>query len=291
MTSRGSFTIQDLQPFGVRVSGVDLAKPLSAADQQVFRDLVFEHGVVVFENQDLSDPDQRRLMSYIGRVAGGLNGFTVLEPEGNLGRTNICFHSDYAFTDTPITALSLYGLDVEPGQSCTRFASADRAYERLPAELRQALAGRKALSVLPKDQGLVQVDQPIPADMPSIVREAILTHPVTGKTIVYVHEMQCARIEGMPEAESRDLLHALYGSIYQDANVYTHSWKAGDLVVWDNVGVHHARPSLEGVARRSLRRIAVAEKDLAELCPEYAGKNGPLEMLSRGKVVDTAAAA
>jgi taurine dioxygenase len=289
MAKLGGASVEPLQPFGVRVSGVDLSWPLDPNDEQAFREFVFEHGVVAFEGQDLSDADQRRLMSYIGRVSTGLNGFTLLDPDGNLGRTAICFHSDYAFTTIPVTALSLYALDVEPGQTCTRFASGVAGYARLPAELRAALDGVKVLSVLPKDQGQVQADRPIPQDMPSIVRDAIVVHPVTGQKIVYVHEMQCAHVEGLPPAKSRALLQATYDAIYAEANVYTHVWKNGDLVVWDNLAMHHARPALDGVARRSLRRIAVAEKELVELCPEYARANGPLEMLSRGQVVEKAA--
>lgn len=285
------FRVSRLEPFGVRIEGVDLRTPLSAGQQVGFRDLLFEHGVLVFADQSLEDADQRRLMGYLGRVAGGLNGFTMLDPEGNLGRTNICFHSDYAFTSKPITALSLFAADVEDGQTCTRFACGARGYELLPADLRAKLEGAEALSVLPIDQGLVQVDQPVPTNMPSIVREAIIAHPETGRKIVYVHEMQCAGIIGLPEEDSRQLLHAAFEHLYQPANVYTHRWNKGDLVVWDNVGVHHARPPLEGVAKRSLRRIATAEKDLVDLCPEYAGEGGPLVMLSRGQVVEPGASA
>jgi taurine dioxygenase len=285
------FRVSRLEPFGARIEGVDLRRPLSAEHQAGFRDLLFEHGVLVFQGQALEDADQRRLMGCLGRVAGGLNGFTMLDPEGNLGRTNICFHSDYAFTAKPITALSLFAADVEDGQTCTRFACGARGYDLLPADLRAKLDAAEALSVLPIDQGLKQVDEPVPENMPSIVREAVIAHPVNGRKIVYVHEMQCAGIVGMPEAESRALLHAVYDHLYQPENVYTHRWNRGDLVVWDNVGVHHARPPLEGVAKRSLRRIATAEKDLVDLCPEYAGANGPLEMLSRGQVVEPAAGA
>jgi taurine dioxygenase len=283
------FRIAHLQPFGARIAGVDLSRPLSAQQQAGFRHLLFEHGVLVFEGQAIEDADQRRLMGYLGRVAGGLNGFTMLDPEGNLGRTNICFHSGYAFTSKPITALSLFAADVEDGQTCTRFACGARGYDLLPANLRVRLEAAVAHSVLPIDQGLVQIDQPVPENMPSIVRDAVIAHPETGKKIVYVHEMQCAGIVGLTAAQSREMLHEVYDCIYQPANVYTHRWNRGDLVVWDNVGVHHARPPLEGVATRSLRRIATAEKDLADLCPEYAGVDGPLMMLSRGQVVEPAA--
>jgi taurine dioxygenase len=285
------YRVSPLEPFGVRIEGVDLRSALSAEQQAGFRDLLFEHGVLVFEGQSLEDADQRRLMGYLGRVAGGLNGFTMLDPEGNLGRTNICFHSDYAFTSKPITALSLFAADVEDGQTCTRFACGARGYDLLPQSLRARLDAAVAHSVLPIDQGLVQIDQPVPADMPSIVREAVIAHPQTGRKIVYVHEMQCAGIVGLTPGQASELLHEVYDHLYQPANVYTHSWNKGDLVVWDNVGVHHARPPLEGVAKRSLRRIATAEKDLVDLCPEYAQEGGPLMMLSRGQVVEHKAGA
>jgi taurine dioxygenase len=282
---KGSFAYRVMEPFGAKVD-YDLRKPMSADDQQAFADLLYAHGVLVFEGQDLSDAEQRAAMANIGRVSGGYNGFSMLDPEGELGRTGIAYHSDYGFTSKPITALSLFAADVSEGESCTNYASGTHGYTRLPQDLKDRLAGKLARAVLPKDQALIQLDQPFPEGMPSIVRDAVIDHPVTGEKIVYLAELQTCGIENMPEAEGKALVREVYGHIYQPQNVYSHVWKNGDLVIWDNVGLQHGRPPLGDIAKRSLRRIAVAEKELLELCPDFARDDAVVAQLSRGKVVE-----
>jgi taurine dioxygenase len=286
MPTLGCFSYQPMEPFGAKVD-YDMSRPLGPEDRKAFADLLYRHGVLVFENQDLTDPEQRRIMGYLGRVSAGYNGFSMLDPEGELGRTRITYHSDYAFTHTPITALSLFAVGVTEGRTCTNFAHGGRAYDLLPPDLKARLEGKQALACLPKDQGLVQLYEPFPEGMPSIVRDVIIDHPVTGEKIVYIHELQCCGVEGLPEAESRALVEETFAHIYQPANIYSHAWKNGDLVVWDNVALQHGRPELdETVVKRSLRRIATAEKELLELCPDFARDDAVVAQLSRGKIVE-----
>jgi taurine dioxygenase len=281
----GSFAYGLIEPFGVKVD-YDLRRPLSAEDRKAFADLLYANGVLVFEGQDLSDAQQRQVMGYLGRVSGGYNGFSMLDPEGELGRTGIAYHSDYGFTSQPITALSLFAADVSEGESCTNFANGVRGYARLPQDLKDRLVGKQARAVLPKDQALIQLDQPFPEGMPSIVRDVVIDHPVSGEKTVYVAELQTCWIENMPEAQGKALVREVYGHIYQPDNIYSHVWKNGDLVIWDNVGMQHGRPALGDIAKRSLRRIATAEKELLELCPDFARDDAVVAQLSRGKVVE-----
>ena len=62
-------------------------------------------------------------------------------------------------------------------------------------------------------------------------------------------------------AESHALLEALSGHPYEPEHVYAHEWKPGDLVMWDNLTVQHARPEPRP-APRTLRRYHVSETDL-----------------------------
>jgi taurine dioxygenase len=282
----GRFTCREMQPFGIKVEGVDLNQPLTAEEEKAIPDLLFRHGVVVFENQDLSDARQREIMAVIGRVSAGYNGFSMLDPDGELGRTKITFHSDYAFTSKPMTALSLFGVDVSEGQSCTNFASGVRALAEMPQALKDRIAGKQSRAVLPKDQGLVQLYEPFPEGMPSIVRDIVVDHPMTGEKIVYIHELQCCGIEGMEKAEAQALVEEVFAEIYRPDNIYSHMWKNGDLVIWDNMSMQHGRPPLgDNVKKRSLRRIGVAEKELLELCPDFAKDDAVVAQLSRGKIV------
>ena len=277
-----------MEPFGVKVGGLDLNQPLTAEEEKAIPDLLFKHGVVVFEGQDLSDARQREIMAVIGRVSAGYNGFSMLDPDGELGRTKIAYHSDYAFTSKPMTALSLFGVAVTEGETCTNFANGIRALERMPQALRDKIADKQSRAVLPKDQGLIQLYEPFPEGMPSIVRDIVVDHPMTGEKIVYIHELQCTGIEGMEKAEAQALVEEVFAEIYRPDNIYSHMWKNGDLVIWDNMSMQHARPPLgDNVKKRSLRRIGVAEKELSGTRPRLRqGRRGGRSAQSR-KVVET----
>ena len=65
------------------------------------------------------------------------------------------------------------------------------------------------------------------------------------------------------------LLGELFDHLYAPANVYRHRWRNGDLVIWDNIALQHARPDQSATPRRRLRRVAVAEKTFFQLCPQF----------------------
>jgi taurine dioxygenase len=47
----------------------------------------------------------------------------------------------------------------------------------------------------------------------------------------------------MDEAESRDLLDALYSHSLRPEHIYRHKWRVGDTVAWDNRRImHNAEP-------------------------------------------------
>ena len=100
------------------------------------------------------------------------------------------------------------------------------------------------------------------------------TNPQTGTRALYVSELQTDRIEGLPLAESDQLLQELFGYLYAPDNVYEHWWHEGDLVVWDNFAVQHGRRDLADVGRRTLQRAVIGEKTLFEQCPQMRYVDG-----------------
>jgi len=97
-----------------------------------------------------------------------------------------------------------------------------------------------------------------------------MPHPVTGEAILYVSEMQTARIGSLPPELSEALLQELFGYLYAPAKVYEHRWRNGDVVIWDNLALQHSRPDLTGCVPRRLQRVAVADKSFFDLCPQFA---------------------
>ena len=82
--------------------------------------------------------------------------------------------------------------------------------------------------------------------------------PRTGRKLLYVCPQLTHHVEGLDYDESEALLEELFAHMYAPQNVYTHEWREGDLIVWDNIMLQHARPDLKGEdAPRTLRKVLV----------------------------------
>ena len=85
----------------------------------------------------------------------------------------------------------------------------------------------------------------------------IRTHPITGRKCIYVSEGHTTHIVGMEATEGAKLLRELYDHMRKPDFVYSHSWEAGDLVVWDNAATQHrATGDYALPLRRLMNRVA-----------------------------------
>jgi taurine dioxygenase len=82
--------------------------------------------------------------------------------------------------------------------------------------------------------------------------------------------MQTISILGLAQPESDALLDTLFQALYEPTNVYEHEWHDGDLVIWDNLAVQHARQKVDESAPRTLRRVVFGEKAPWEEWPQMA---------------------
>jgi taurine dioxygenase len=89
------------------------------------------------------------------------------------------------------------------------------------------------------------------------VHPVVRTHDDTKRKSLYVNRLMSVRIEGMPEAESDELLNFLFDHSEKPEFVYTHVWRKGDLIVWDNRNSSHARTDFPADQRRLLLRTTV----------------------------------
>jgi taurine dioxygenase len=190
---------------------------------------------------------------------------------GVLGEGPYLFHSDLEFTDAPVRVLSLYAVELPDTPTSTRFANGVRAATHLDPETRARLEGRVALHVYPLLEArgderyrLADVD----AGAARAEHSVLLAHPVTGEPVLYVTAMQTDSIVGLDEAESEALIAECWRVLYAGDNVYEHPWQVGDLVVWDNLALQHARDQVTGT--RTLRRVPVGTV-LARLRGEVRG--------------------
>jgi taurine dioxygenase len=260
-------------PFGVELD-CDLTEPMSPETAERFIGLFNEHGMIVANGQALDMDQQIALMGRLGRVLHSFDGtgYITTEGGGSWVRSELTFHSDYAFTAWPLDGLSLHAVDVVDGASATRFANAERGWATLPDDLRERLEGRQADLISPDldGVGLRTCEVREPKALLGDTRPAVLANPRNGRACINVSEMHAKQIAGLDWEESRDLLTAVYGHIYAPENVTEHAWRRGDIVIWDNYTFQHARAPLAGVGKRVLQRVVIGEKSIAEMSPEAA---------------------
>jgi alpha-ketoglutarate-dependent taurine dioxygenase len=263
-----------LEPFGVEID-LDASVPLDDATTDAVRALYREHHLLVVRDQQLDRDQHVAFVRLLGPVPGSDDGMVSTDPEkGMQGTIRLAFHSDLAFAPEPDLGVSLYGLELVDGASVTLFASGVRACQSLPDELRQRLEGLSALHIWPIDQSRRTRLDEIGEGDPRHEHPVICEHPDTGEPILYVTELGTDRIVGLPEEESEALLAELFSRLYDPANVLTHTWRTGDLVVWDNRALQHGRPDVSQVGSRTLRRVAVARQGFFEQFPQFAPSDG-----------------
>jgi alpha-ketoglutarate-dependent 2,4-dichlorophenoxyacetate dioxygenase len=69
---------------------------------------------------------------------------------------------------------------------------------------------------------------------------------------------------GWPVPEGRLLLRDLMEHATQRRFVYQHSWRVGDLVIWDNrCTLHRGRPYDDALHPRDLRRVTTRDPQSA----------------------------
>lgn len=268
--------------FGARVE-TNLARTTGSAAARALTDALHHHRVLVLPGQHLNHADLLAAASLFGTVdtatdrrytVPGFPGLTVVSnihqdgtPIGIYdGDQEEEWHADNSFKPQLTAATLLYSV-VTPGEGGeTRFADATRAYADLPPAMRQRIEEMRAvhsleqLGVLQRQAGGGQssIAAGSLAGQPEVEHPLVLTHPVTGARSLLLGSMVISGITGLAERESRALLDELLEHTTSAPYVYSHRWKQGDLVVWDNLAtLHTASPCDSSRHRRLLYRAAV----------------------------------
>jgi len=260
---------RELFPFGAEID-FDLRRPLDHAAQEELRQLRLKYHLLLFRKQDLSLREQERVMSALDPILEDDNDrmdfISSDDGIGIFGTGKISFHSDLAFTQHPFSAISLLAVDVVDGDTSTTFASNVLAYRALPTPLKTQLRGMQALHCMAMNNETRTHDLDVPPSFPRTVHQLVLPHPINGEPMLYALFQQTDRILGVPEETSEAMLSALFIYLYAPENIYEHRWCKGDLVIWDNLALQHAR--LETVRSvRTLQRVTCGEVGLRTLYP------------------------
>jgi taurine dioxygenase len=262
---------------GCEVSGIDLREPIpSAAAEAIYRAWL-DHSVLLFRDQQLEQEDLIRVTGIFGEFAPlGRpkhtlpSGFSKILPNimlisnirengetiGALPDGEMLFHHDTIHRDEPHKATLLYSVEIPTYGGDTLFASGTAAYDTLDPAMKQKLEGLRAVNYYVYNSVKRNDKQAVDASSQA-VHPVARTHEETKRKALYVNRLMSVRIEGMDEAESDALLNFLFDHSEKPEFVYTHVWRKGDLIVWDNRCSSHARTDFPADQRRLLLRTTV----------------------------------
>jgi taurine dioxygenase len=83
--------------------------------------------------------------------------------------------------------------------------------------------------------------------------------PENNKRALALCRLMTDRIEGLPEDQSRALIEELCDRIEDPSNVYSHEWRVGDILIWDNRCTSHARTDFATTERRLMKRVTIGD--------------------------------
>jgi taurine dioxygenase len=242
---------------GAEIHGVDVKTVDDASFATIYRAWL-DYNVVVVPGQELQIDDFLRYSRRFGLVHPHpskmtrhsdypeitLLGVNKFGPDGKLDlaiyrRGAEGWHTDGAYDREPFKATQLFAVAVPSSGGDTLFASMYAAYEALPPRLKQRLDGlngaftyggrRKARALLNEED----------RDWTPVFHPIIRTHPETGRKALYFDPGKIERIESVDEHESDALIEELTGYMIQPDGEYRHTWRKGDVVIWDNRCSYH----------------------------------------------------
>ncbi|MFZ4405710.1 MAG: TauD/TfdA dioxygenase family protein [Paracraurococcus sp.] len=271
---------------GATVHGLDLTRPLADAAFATLLRALGEHGVLRIPSQRIEARDLRDFSLRFGSIQGSVTGkfhhpevpevgilSNVVENGVPIGIADAGqdWHTDMSYTATKGFVNVLYAVKVpmRDGKPLgdTLFANMHAAYEDLPAAVKARLAGMHArhdFNVFWENMRTRPGSARAPltpdqrAKRPPAVHPVFMTHPITGRTVLYCNPGYAERILELEEAESRQVLDTLFAHQLQPKYQYAHSWTVGDVLIWDHLGtLHNAIPDYGPDEERLMLRCQV----------------------------------
>ena len=264
-------------PFGAEVPGLDLTAPLTEGEREAAGRAFAENVVLCFRGQEFDRPEQflaavRNLGEPMPPVTATyrLPGFDMIEELTNEAtdrrtgdrtplRRGGSWHTDHSNLECPPKATVLHAVEVPEAGGNTEFTNLYLAYEALADEDKETIRGRRAFHAYLSRRAprkLLTRTKEEEEGSSGCWQPLVRLHPETGRKSLYLNPMRCDAVEGMGREDGDALLDRLYGHCDQARFQYSHRWRPGDMLIWDNrCALHQATFDFDQGRRRYLHRI------------------------------------
>ena len=282
-----NITVRALTPgFAAEIGGIDLRLELDQPTVATLNDAIDEFGVLVFHDQFVTDEQQQAFSRNFGGLETTVHAFrkdfvprldvhiadisNLDEQNRVLPKTdrrrlnalgNRLWHSDSSFKRVP-ARFSLLSARVIPDTGGeTQFADMRAAWDALPDTMKSRVEGLICEHTQLFSRAKIGFTDWAPEEiekMAPVPQVLVRTHPGSGRKSLYLSS-HAARILGMEEPDARLLLMDLNEHATQPGFVYTHTWRVGDLTMWDNRCTMHRAREYDETKIRELHRTTVSD--------------------------------
>ena len=279
--------VESGQILGARVEGLDLSQALTDETFKTLEQALGRHGVLSYPKQTLSSLELKNFAQRFGQLEinvanmyqePGIPEMMILsnmrdeqgKPRG-LSDAGQDWHTDMSYSKMIAFSNVLYGIEIphrngEPLGN-TEFCNMHAAYDDLPQKLKTRLDGMTITHDFAKFWDKMRMEKgstrpPLTNAQrkakPPVSHPVFLTHPITGKKVLYANPGYSMRINELPQKESDEILAFLFEHQLQAKYQYKHRWQVGDVLMWDNMGtIHNAVPDYAPHEHRYIKRFQV----------------------------------
>ena len=267
-------------------SGVDISEPISPAVADVIHEAMDRYTVLVFHcGKPLTAEQQLRFTRSLGEIEAlytkiqpekGVRldnpwlsdisnlapGDKLLEPEDRKRQFqmgNRLWHSDSSYKKIPAKYSALCAHVIPPTGGETEFADMRAAWDMLDAGTKEKVRDlvTEHSRIFSKGTMGFQFTESELRDFAPMPQPLVRTHPRTGRQSLFL-SAHAGRIVGWPLPEALMLLRELTEHATQREFVYRHTWRVGDLVMWDNQATMHRGKIYEDLKYpRDMRRTTL----------------------------------
>jgi alpha-ketoglutarate-dependent 2,4-dichlorophenoxyacetate dioxygenase len=288
-----AITVKPLHPlFCAEIGGVDTGQDVDEATFADIRAAFEEYSVLVFHDQSLDDARQIAFSRRFGplETSGKANPATgthfarqsnldiatgaVIPPEDRrmvYQKGNYLWHSDSSFKPVPSLCSLLSARVVPPEGGNTEFACMRTAYDALPDDMKRTLETLIAEHSLVYSRSTVTTDALTPAmkaELPGSWQAMVRVNPVNGRKAIYAGA-HASHVIGWTREEGRAFVQWLNDFATQPQFCYSHPWRAGDLVIWDNRAILHRATAYDTIKhKRLMQRTTVRDAAQTVTQPE-----------------------
>jgi alpha-ketoglutarate-dependent taurine dioxygenase len=270
-------------PFGAIVRGLVFSDETSTETVAEVEQAVGQYQVLVFRGH--KSPTDAQLAEFTGRfgvrnpksrdkLAFTKDGFPEIVVLSNViengerigsgvdgGFRNLDWHADLAHSRQNARFGFLDAVEVPDEGGNTLFASGYAALEALSPAERHRLAGLEVYHVGDGGEYPEPGETALSGGQALMKRPIVVTNPTTGRRALFLSQLRGGSRYRAVDQSRADEVEALTARLTSPRFVYEHHWQVGDLVMWDQIGMLHARREFDPSLRRILRQVSVRVAD------------------------------